>query len=121
MAHYRPDAATLLAAVAEVLDEVLDHVPADQRHQVRVAAHLARLVERETMLGGTAAADEARALADLLDVPIDELAVLNEALAQRLRAEPGPEFEAAAWSVLVEITRRDLEIDKPGHTDWTGR
>lgn len=131
MAHYRPDAATLLAAVAEVLDDVLHEVGPDQRHRVRVAAHLARLVERETALGAAAAAGEAQALAALIGADLGDAAIrddptaLGEALAARLRdeldGEHGEEFEAAAWSVLVEITRRDLEVDKPGYTDWTGR
>jgi hypothetical protein len=120
MAHYRPDAAILLVAVAEVLDDVLGEVPPERQHQVRVAAHLARLVGRESRLGADATADEIAALGALLGEPIERAAAGNAALADRLRADAGPEFEAAAWSVLADITRRDLDVDKPGHTDWTG-
>ena len=46
--QFLPDAPELLAAIATLLDEkVLAAVPADLQHQVRVAGHLAALVERE--------------------------------------------------------------------------
>jgi hypothetical protein len=119
VAQYRPDAATLLATVAEVLDEVLDDVPPHQQHRVRVAAHLARLVVRETQLGADAAAAERIALASLLGIDADGGGA-REALAERLRAGDDEEFEAAVWGVLVESSRRDLAIAKPGYTEWTG-
>ena len=51
MSQFVPDAADLLAAIAKVLDDVLPNVPAHQQHEVRVAANLARLVEREVRQG----------------------------------------------------------------------
>ncbi len=124
--QYRPDAATLLDAVAAVLDDVLADVPPAKQHRVRVAAHLSRLVEREVRLGGSAAADERAALAGLLGVPLDDIASVaegTERLAARLREHDDVDeaFDARAWEVLVDVTRRDLEIAKPGHTDWGGR
>lgn len=120
MAQYRPDAATLLAAVAEVLDDVLADVPSHQQHRVRVAAHLARLVEREARLGPAAVVAERAALADLLAVDAAGGGATADALARRLRDGDDEAFERAAWHVLADITERDLAIAKPGHTDWTG-
>lgn len=120
--QYRPDAATLLDAVADVLDEVLGDVPAAAQHRVRVAEHLVRLVAREVHLGADAAGDERRLLEGLLDEPIAGLDDANTRLAMRLREVEldHDAFDRSAWDVLVEVTRRDLDIAKPGHTDWTG-
>lgn len=49
--QFIPEAGDLLAAIARVLDDVLPNVPDHQRHEVRVAANLARIVEREVRLG----------------------------------------------------------------------
>ena len=120
--QYRPDAATLLDAVADVLEDVLEDVPAAKQHRVRVAAHLTRLVERESRLGPRAVADECRAIAELLGEPVDQLDAGVERLASRLR-DPHMQdatLDEAAWKVLVDVTRRDLEVAKPGHADWTG-
>jgi hypothetical protein len=118
MAQYRPDAATLLAAIAEVLDDVLDDVPAAKRHQVRVAANLARLVAREAEFGAAAASEELAALHALVG-HADNITDAGERLAERIREGVDDEFAREAWAALVEITRRDLDIAKPGHTDWT--
>jgi hypothetical protein len=118
MAQYRPDAATLLAAVADVLDDVLAEVPAERQHAVRVAAHLARLVGREAELGPGASAAELAALQSLVG-PVASVAEAGDRLSTRLRDGVDDEFAAAAWAALVEITRRDLEIAKPRHAEWT--
>jgi len=81
--QFVPDAPDLLAAIAQVLDDVLPNVPAHQQHEVRVAAHLTRLVEREVRAGPT-----------------------------------GPEPDNPTWEQLVEITRRDLAVAKPGYDHW---
>ena len=51
MSQFLPDAPDLMAAIGKVLRDVLDVVPDDRRHEVRVAAHLAEVVERELRLG----------------------------------------------------------------------
>lgn len=51
MSQSLPDAPDLMAAIAKVLADVLDVVPAERRHEVRVAAHLAEVVARELRLG----------------------------------------------------------------------
>jgi hypothetical protein len=111
-----------LAAVAEVLDDVLGDVPPAKQHQVRVAAHLARLVERESELGAAAAVEECRAIAALLGEPVDSVADGVERLAAALRERDltDADFDVATWHALVATTRRDLEVAKPGHAGWTG-
>ena len=50
--QYEPTAHELLAAIAEVLDEqLLPALPDELKHTCRVAANLARIVEREQRLG----------------------------------------------------------------------
>lgn len=119
--QFPPDAADLLAAVARLLDEqVLPAVPAHLQHPVRVAGHLARLVEREARLGPANVAQERAVLAALIgDQPESELDAAT-ALAERIRTADDPELERSAWPVLVEITRRDLAVAKPGHDSWEG-
>ena len=116
--QFPPDAAELLAAIGRLLDDkVLDAVPPDLQHQVRVAGHLAHLVEREVRLGPDHASRERQLLTDLLGV---DVADPQAALAGRLRATDDAAFEAAAWSALVAITRQDLAVAKPGHDAWEG-
>ena len=121
--QYRPDAATLLGAVADVLDDVLADVPPAKQHGVRVAAHLARLVGREVRLGAAAAADERAAVGALLGTEIADPAEGAERLAAHLRDldVDDVDFDVRAWQVLAEVTQRDLDIAKPGHTGWSGR
>lgn len=117
--QFVPDAADLASAVAKLLEEqVGDAVPPHLQHPVRVAAHLARLLEREARLGAAAAAREQELLVSLLgaDVGDDPSAVL----AERIRTDDDEDFARAAWETLVEITRQDLTIAKPGHDSWEG-
>jgi len=44
----------------------------------------------------------------------------NAAVAARISDTDDPEFEHRAWATLVEITRGDLAIAKPGHESWEG-
>jgi hypothetical protein len=119
--QFAPDAPTLLAAIGALLDEqVLRAVPADLQHQVRVAGHLARLVERELRLGPAADDRERELLGGLLDDEAGDGDDLVGAVATRLRERDDPAFERAAWPVLVEIARLDLAVAKPGHDAWEG-
>jgi hypothetical protein len=116
--QFPPEAADLLAAVARLLDEqVLGAVPPHLQHQVRVAAHLSHLVERELRLGPQQATIERALLTELLGVEVDDPATT---LAARLRAGDEPDLEAKAWPVLVEIARHDVAVAKPGHDSWEG-
>ena len=116
--QFVPEAGDLLAAIGRLLDErVLNVVPSDLQHSVRVAAHLAHLVEREVRLGPSNTAREDELLAALLGATADDP---QAALAERLQHGDDEAFEALAWPVLVEITRNDLAVSKPGHDRWEG-
>ena len=123
--QYRPTAAELLGAIAELLeDEVIDAVDGPLQHKVRVAANLARILEREADLGPATAARERATITALLRAdPHDArpLPALRADLAVRLRdGELVGVEEREVWQGLVEITRGDLAIAKPGHDSWTG-
>ena len=117
--QFQPAAPELLAAIGRLLDEhVLAAVPAHLQHQVRVAANLTGIVERELRLAPVNDARERELIAELLgDDVVDDPAA---ALAARLRDDDDADFEARAWTVLVEIARGDLAVAKPGHDSWEG-
>ena len=117
--QYRPTADELLDCMAALLeDQVLPVVAGPVQHQLRVAANLARILQREARLGPEALDDEAERLGELLGHP-GEVTTLRAELTDRL-ATPDPEFEDRAWAAVVAITRRDLAIAKPGHDGWEG-
>lgn len=121
--QYEPSAAELLAAMAELLeDELLPALPDASKHTCRVAANLARILEREQRLGPGAAERERSRLRDLLDEPGSDgdAADLSRRLAGRIGAGDDPAFERRAWDALVAIARDDLAIAKPGHDAWEG-
>ena len=116
--QFQPAAPELLAAIRRLLDEhVLAAVPAHLQHQVRVAANLTGIVERELRLAPVNDARERELITELLGEHVDDPAA---ALAARLRGSDDPEFEAGAWTALVEIARGDLAVAKPGHDSWEG-
>jgi hypothetical protein len=116
--QFVPTAAELAAAIARLLeDQVGGAVPAHLQHPVRVAAHLARLLEREAELGPANADRERALLTELLGAEADDP---QKAVAARIRENDDPEFEWEAWAALVEITRLDLAVAKPGHDSWEG-
>ena len=132
--QYEPSAAELLAAMAELLeDELLPALPDASKHTCRVAANLARILEREQRLGPGAAERERARLRELVggpgaDDPGDpgdagepgDAVDLSRRLAGRIRAGDDPAFERRAWDALVAIARDDLAIAKPGHDAWEG-
>jgi hypothetical protein len=118
--QYRPTASELLSTLGDLLDdELLPALPVELQHKARVAANLARILERENELAPASLRRERELLAGLLghDGEVGELAA---ELASRLRAGGDAEFEAAAWEVLVAVGRDDLAIAKPGHDAWEG-
>ena len=123
--QYRPTAAELLASIAELLDdEVIDAVSGPVQHKVRVAANLARILEREAELGPATIERERAVVGSLLQLDATDsrsLADLRAVLADRLRrGDLGGHDEQTVWDGLVAITRGDLAIAKPGHDRWTG-
>jgi DUF1680 family protein len=116
--QYEPTAEELLATIAELLeDEIVPVLPDHLRHRGRVAANLARILEREQRLAPAAAGRERAALAALLGRD-GELAELTAALARRVRTDDDPELQRRAWEALVAVARDDLAIAKPGHDAW---
>ena len=123
--QYQPSAEDLLAAIAELLeDELLPALPDALKHRCRVAANLARILERQERLGPGAATRERERLRALLgdedDGDGDGAAALSARLARRIRADDDPGFQRRAWEALVAIARDDLAIAKPGHDAWEG-
>jgi hypothetical protein len=124
--QYQPSAEQLLAAIAELLeDDVLAAVPDALKHRCRVAANLARILERQEALGPAAAARERERLVALVgpdggDDAGHDTVELARRLAHRLRTGDDPEVERRAWDALVAICRDDLAIAKPGHDAWEG-
>jgi hypothetical protein len=117
-----PDAPRLLADIADLLEaEVMGSVPASVKHNVRVCAHLLRVVERELVLGPDAATAERQRLRALIDPtgtgatsPILEGAELIAAV----RAGFAGADSQAWWDALRETAAADLAIAKPGYSDW---
>jgi fumarylacetoacetate (FAA) hydrolase family protein len=116
--QFVPTASELAAAIARLLEEqVGGEVPVHLQHPVRVAAHLARLLEREARLGPANADRERALLTEVLGTEVDDP---QAAAATRIREADDAAFERRAWEALVEITRLDLAIAKPGHDGWEG-
>ena len=120
--QFRPDADELLADIAALLDDkVIDAVSGPLQHQVRVAANLARIVQREVRLGGDAAAAERARLAAFVHDDSD-LVAMRTRLCERLL---GPEAiddgeRRAIYDALVATVRDDVAISKPGYDAWSG-
>ena len=116
MAQFLPEAADLLAAIARLLDDqVLAVVPPDLQHKVRVAGNLAAILEREARLGPSGLRRERELVAELLGEPVPNDVDPAAALDARLQAGIDDALADRAWTALVEITRLDLAIAKPGH------
>jgi hypothetical protein len=132
--QYQPSAEELLAAITELLeDEMLPALPDALKHKCRVAANLARILEREERLGPGAAAREREQLRALLgdvgdagdagvkgDTVAGDAVELSRRLTRRIRADDDPAFQRQTWETLVAIARADLAIAKPGHDAWEG-
>jgi hypothetical protein len=129
--QYEPSVEELLAAIAELLDdELLPALPDGLKHKCRVAANLARILERQERLGPGAAARERERLRAALGEAGEaggsdagaagDAVELSRRLAQRIGADDDPAFQLQAWDALVAIARDDLAIAKPGHDAWEG-
>jgi hypothetical protein len=112
---YRPDDAELLAAIAGLLQtQVLPAVPPELQHPVRVAANLARILERQQRLEPAAREREGARLAELLGHG-GEIPDLRAELDRRI----GELDATEVWQALVDICRDDLSMSKPGYDSWT--
>ena len=123
--QYRPTAAELLTDIAQLLEQdVIDALSGPVQHKVRVAANLARILEREVTLAPANTARELATIQRLFDLGPDDptpLPELRGRLAETLRQSELPGHDDnEVWLALVAITRDDLAIAKPTHDDWTG-
>lgn len=111
----RPDAATLLKAMAATLsDEVLPTTSGATRHAVRVVANLCRILEREMTIGPAASEQTRQALAELLG----HEATLPELIADLDRALcDGESLDSRARIIILADVERRLAIDRPGYAD----
>ncbi len=136
---YRPTDAELLDAVAELLEgPVLAAVPGGLGHQVRVAANLCRILQRQqevepaalererhsllAVLGGDpdgAPAPPARSVQPAPGIgELPAVAELRAELDRRLRARDPSLDRRAVWAALVATARDDLATAKPGYDAW---
>lgn len=115
----RPDAAELLAVIAQTLErEVMPALDRALEYRVRVAASLARIVERELRLAPELLARE-RSLLESLVGPGENVLELNARLAARLRSgATDVEFERRAQLLLAEVARGKLAIARPGYESY---
>ncbi len=117
----RPTAPELLRDIAATLDErIVPLLTGNEQHQVRVAANLCRIVEREVRLGPGLEIEERRLLLDLLaDRPADATtAELNAELARRVATTDDPDFLARAHGVLLALSGHKLAVNKPGYDEF---
>ncbi len=125
----RPTASELLSEVAALLEErILPEIEGPGQHQVRVAANLCRIVERELRLGPAQQEREHELMIELLAVSPDRTltsesaeasgAELQARLAARIRQADDELFLARAHAVLLELTRAKLEVNKPGYDTY---
>lgn len=117
---YRPDDAELLDAIAALLEEeVMPAVGPALAHKVRVAANLARILQRQQALEPAAIERERSSLAALLrrDGGVEEL---RAELDRRLREPDSTLDDVAVWEALVATARDDLAAAKPGYDSWEG-
>ncbi|MEL6983988.1 MAG: DUF6285 domain-containing protein [Actinomycetota bacterium] len=114
----RPTAPELLRDIAATLDErIVPLLSGNEQHQVRVAANLCRILEREVRLGPALEAEERTLLFDLLpDQPADTpTARLTAELATQVASSDDPDFLARARAALLRITGHKLAVNKPGY------
>ena len=114
----RPDAATLLKAMAATLsDEVLPTTSGGTRHAVRVVANLCRILEREVIAGPPASEQTRQALAELLerDGTLPELVANLDRALRDGEATEDASFDSRVREILLADVERRLEIDRPGY------
>jgi hypothetical protein len=114
----RPDAAELLATVADFLEqELLPSLEGPASYRTRVAVNLLKILEREQRLGPAALERECELLSKLLGVgDVSDPFELNRRLAAAIDA--GAVSHEDAWPVLMEMARGKLAISRPGYDSY---
>jgi hypothetical protein len=117
----RPTASELLEAMGDLLEnEVMPALKGPLQHQVRVAANLARVLQRDAEMASGLEMREVELLARVLGEAAEgrDAAELSAALTERLDRASDPDLEQRAWPALLEIVRGKLSIAKPGYDDF---
>ena len=111
----RPDAAALLAIVADVLrDQVIPHLDGAAAYQARIAASLVAIVRRGEERGVADDEAELTRLRALLAREDGDLHALNVDLAARLRDGSIALEDAPVAEHLWATTLAKLAVDQPG-------
>ena len=89
-------------------------------YNARVAANMLDIVGRQLRLAPTADADEGARLRSLLDDPAsaDDLARLNQRLAERIALGEGGSENPALVEHLWRATLANLAVDQPGYATY---
>jgi hypothetical protein len=118
--QYQPNAAEILATIAELLeDELLPALPIGLQSRCRAAVSLTRILQRDEELNPRAQAREHARLTALLGHQGNALELSRE-LVERIRTDDDPTFRSRAWRAVAAITRDDLAIAAPGYDAWEG-
>jgi hypothetical protein len=115
-----PDAATLLGAIAEVLESRVLPETSSSRHQVRVAVNLCRILQREVLLEPHAVRRDRAALAAIVGHDGGAEALWSELADQLDAGQHVGADEADVHDVLLAVVRRKLAVSKPGYGDVEG-
>jgi hypothetical protein len=110
-----PDAAELLEAIANTLEhQVLPQIGPLVQHQVRVAANLCRILQREAELGAESDRSTRARLASVLghDGPSIEL---WQELGERIDTSRADDDDSDLHGVVLAIVRDKLAVAKPGY------
>lgn len=122
----RPDAAEILAALADFVEqELIPNLDGPLGYRSRVAGNLARILQREIKQGSNMLLRERERLCRLLDLGAEDLLPgplaeqvedLNQQLVSELeRVDVSQRFLDETWAVLMANTRDKLEIVRPGY------
>lgn len=114
----RPDAATLLKAMAATLtNDVLPETSGGTRHAVRVVANLCRILEREFEVGPDASERTRLALTEFLghDGSLSELISEFDQLLSEREIRDDTDFDSKVRELILADVERRLAIDRPGY------
>ena len=123
-----PDAAALLRTAREtILDELLEHVPEERRHRLRMAANALAIAAREAEAGEADLVKELRLLGELYGEDVvresganlhERIARMNKRFARDIRDGV---FDGACapgvQALLLEQVRARLRISNPGYLE----
>ena len=112
MPQHRPDLAEILRTVRELTVELAPQVDAKGKYDLRVAAYLLEMAEREVKLGPALDAKHRDQLAKLLGHP-----ATDAELATRLRQGELDDRFDEVLAVLLEHTADAVRVVKPSQLD----